>query len=126
LFIFVFGVAVGLTGAFLGPRYFGAYLPAFIAGETHSVVGSVVRMQREPDRLLVTISTAEGTMLATFTQKVSEIALLLAESDAITIALRRYEPFVTNPPIVKVMKSSNVSGHGHTEPLTPMDKAGDR
>jgi hypothetical protein len=126
LFTFVFGVAVGLTGAILGPRYLGAYMPTFITGETRSMEGTVVRMQREPDRLLVTVSTSEGTMLATFTQKVSEIELLLAEGDAVTVALRHYEPFVTNPPIVKVVKIGDVSSHGQTESLIPTDKARDR
>jgi hypothetical protein len=126
LFIFVFGVAVGLTGAILGPRYLGSYLPTFITGETHRMEGTVVRMQRDPARLLVTVSTSEGAMLATFTQKVSEIGLLLAEGDEVTVALRRYEPFVTNPPIVKVVKGSDVSNHGQTESLTPTDEARDR
>lgn len=113
-----------MAGAIIGPRYVGTYLPTFIAGETYSLEGSVARLQREPERLLVTISTPQGALLAIFTQKVSEIELLLAEGDLVTVALRQYEPFITNPRIEKVMKISDFSSHDPIDPLAPAERGG--
>jgi hypothetical protein len=68
------------------------------------VEGIVVKKQQEVDRLLLTISAPEGAILATFKQKVTEIALLVDEGDTVSMNLRRYEPFVEDPTVVRVRK----------------------
>lgn len=99
------GVAIGIGGTVLGPRPAGQYVPQSLRGKPPTIVeGQVVRKQREGDRLLLTVATPEGSILVTFRKKVTEIELLVAEGDTLTLALRRYEPFVENPEIERVRK----------------------
>lgn len=102
LLVFLLGLGLGIGAPYLIERYFRDYLPPFLAFESHPLKGEVVRKQREPDRLLVTIVTEEGTILATFRQHLDEIDLLVEEGNAITIAVPGYEPFVTDPRILRV------------------------
>jgi hypothetical protein len=99
---FVLGVIAGLFLAFVGPRVFKPYLPAG-AEQGSPVLEGVVRAKRsEQDRVLLTIPTNEGTLLATFTENVEEIDLLVERGDSIALGLAGYEPFVTNPSIARV------------------------
>lgn len=52
----------------------------------------------------MTVTTRDGTILATFRKQVSEIDLLVDEQDSVTLDVKQYEPFVTDPPVIKVNK----------------------
>ncbi len=105
LLMFVLGLVVGVAAAIAVPRFVGPLLPAGLMGDSQAVDGTVVKRQRDEDRLLLTINTAQGAALATFTKQVAEIDLLVEEGDSVTLALSGYEPFVDNPPIRAVRKA---------------------
>ena len=102
--ILLIGVALGVTGTILAPKLAGPYLPESFRAKSQVVEGEVERKLREQDRLLLTVQTSQGTVLATFKQKVAEIDLLVQKGDTLTLALRRYEPFVEDPAIERVRK----------------------
>src|SRR4030095_15971926 len=88
-----------------GPELAAPYLPdAFRIKKTEKVAGEVIRKQREGDRLLLTVQTSQGTVLATFKRRVAEIDLLVQQGDALTMAVSRYAPFVEDPAIERVRK----------------------
>lgn len=102
--LFLVGVGVGYSATFLPKEYTEPYLPKALQSDMSTVEGTVVRKQREADRLLLTISTPEGALLATFHKHITEIHLLVDERDSVTLALGAYEPFVKDPTIKAVMK----------------------
>jgi hypothetical protein len=104
--LFLIGLALGAALVVFGPRVAGPYLPEALRGNVEVVEGEVTRKQREPDRLLVTVVTPRGAILATFKTKISEVDLLVAEGDALTLGLRRFEPFVEDPAIQSVRKKA--------------------
>ncbi|MBI2372154.1 MAG: hypothetical protein HYV08_18320 [Deltaproteobacteria bacterium] len=104
------GVVLGVSGTLLVPRLAGPYLPAVLPGRVEHVEGEVVAKQREPDRLLLTVLTPQGAILAIFRQKVPEIDLLVDLGDHLTLALRRYEPFVEDPRVQRVRKEEVPDG----------------
>ena len=69
------------------------------------IEGKVTAKQLKQDKLLFTVSTPQGAILVTFKEKLSEIDLLIAKEDMITLGLQQYEPFVTNPMIIRVRKA---------------------
>ena len=100
-------------------------LPAFIAGLVVGVAGAlgvpelmidhfegtVSDKKRLRDRLMVMINMPKhGEVIATFTEKVAEIDLLVEEGDEVTLGLGAYEPFVDNPPIRAVRKVDPAGG----------------
>jgi hypothetical protein len=99
---FVLGVVAGLFIAIVGPRVLRPYLSAGAEPERRELEGVVRAKHSDQDRVLLTIPTAEGTLLATFTENVAEIDLLVVQGDSIALGLAAYEPFVTNPPIARV------------------------
>jgi hypothetical protein len=96
---FLSAIIVNLAAPDLLTPYIQVLAPA---AQTESVKGMVVKKQRESTRLLLTLSTPKGVLLATFTEKIDELDLLIAEGYATTIRLRTYSPFVENPVIEKV------------------------
>ena len=104
--LFLIGLALGAVLAVIGPHVAGPYLPDALRGKVESVEGDVTRKQREPDRLLITVVTPRGAILATFRKRIPEVDLLLAEGDALTLGLRRFEPFVEDPAIQSVKKKA--------------------
>lgn len=104
--LFLLGLTVGAVGAVLGPRLAAPYLPEALSGKVEVVGGDVVRKQREPNKLLMTIVTPRGAILATFTTRAPEIDMLVAEGDTLTLGLRRLEPFVNDPEIRSVKKQT--------------------
>ena len=99
------GIALGVVGTIFAPDVAGPYLPeAFRVKKAETVDGEVVRKLREGERLLLTVQTSQGSVLATFKKKVAEIDLLVQQGDTITLALGRYEPFVEDPAIERVRK----------------------
>ena len=105
LLTFLLGLVLGVLGAIFVPRLLEPLLPAGLRASSESVEGTVIRRQRDEQRLLLTINTPQGAALATFTEKVAEIDLLVEEGDAVTLDLGTYEPFVDNPLIRAVRKA---------------------
>lgn len=103
--ILLIGISIGVGGTIFGPELASPYLPdSFRIKKTETVAGEVVRKQREGDRLLLTVQTSQGTVLATFKRKVAEIDLLVQQGDALTMSVSRYAPFVEDPAIERVRK----------------------
>ncbi len=103
--ILLVGIALGVVGTIFGPDVAGPYLPeAFRGKKVATIDGEVVRKLREGERLLLTVQTSQGSVLATFKKKVAEIDLLVQQGDTVTLALSRYEPFVDEPAIERVRK----------------------
>ncbi|MGW8271904.1 MAG: hypothetical protein ACWGN7_00800 [Thermodesulfovibrionales bacterium] len=103
LIIFLLGLAFGIAGTILLPSHLRPYLPEPLRGEETVVKGSVVTKQREGATLLLTVNTSQGAILATFEQKVNEVDLLVSPGDEIEFALKRYEPFITDPRLQRVV-----------------------
>ena len=105
IFILLVGMSLGIGGTIFGPEVAAPYLPeAFQVKKPENVTGEVMRKLREGDRVLLTVQTSQGTVLATFKKKVAEIDLLVQQGDVLTLALSRYEPFVEDPAIERVRK----------------------
>lgn len=118
---FLAGLALGVAAALLVPRYVAPYLPApFRAGELR-VQGPVLAEQREEDRLLLTVETEQGAMLATFRRQVPEISLLVDEGDTVTLGVREYRPFVEDPTLVGVWKGRRSPGDTLEAPADTAD-----
>lgn len=96
---FLAAIVTNLAVPDLMASYTGKFLPA---DQLESVKGTVVKKQREPVRLLLTLSTPKGVLLATFTKNIDEMDLLIAEGYTTTIKLRGYSPFVENPFVERV------------------------
>ena len=123
--ILLIGVALGVSGTILGPNLAGPYLPESFRAKSEVVEGEVDRKLREQDRLLLTVQTSQGTVLATFKQKVAEIDLLVQKGDTVTLALRRYEPFVEDPAIERVRKLQPTKPEAEKQEPIPRPKAGE-
>lgn len=122
LLMLLLGIVLGITGTIFLPRLLGPLLPEGLRSGTQPVEGTVVRRQRDQERLLLTINTPQGAALATFTEKVAEIDLLVEEGDAVTLGLGAYVPFVDNPPIRAVRKGEGVGVSAEPAP-EPADAA---
>ena len=104
---FAAGIALGAGGMIYGPELVAPYLPDLpeaLQRKIPTLEGTVLVKKREGDRLLLTIQTQEGSILATFKEKVVETEVLISEGDLITLVLRQYEPFVEDPVIGRVRK----------------------
>jgi hypothetical protein len=101
-FIFIIGIAIGVSGTYLGPDLLRPYLPEIVQGKSVTLEGTVVSKELKQNMLLLTIDTDRGALLATFKKKVPKIELLVNEGDSIEFMLRKYEPFVEDPSIKKV------------------------
>ena len=110
---FLLGLVVGITGTVLGPRLLEPYLPAAVRVDLEGIEGAVMSKQRKGDRLLLTVQTTEGAILATFRKKLTEIDLLVAEGDMLTLARTGYGAFMADPAIGRVRKQN----HGQPERL---------
>jgi hypothetical protein len=123
---------VGLLGGFIlgflsaviidlvAPEILEPYTRQFVPStQIESVRGTVVKKDRESNRLLMTLSTPKGVLLATFTQKIEELDLLIAEGYTTTIRLRTYSPFVENPVIERVEASTAGQGSDSDPSATP-------
>lgn len=107
--VFFLGLGLGLSGPMLASQYLDPYLPAFLKNTMHPLEGSVTHKQRQQDRLLITMTTQDGTILATFKQQVPEIDLLIEERDLVTIDVPHYKPFIHDPPVIRVTKHQEMT-----------------
>jgi len=73
-----------------------------VSGPGEHIEGQVIRKQRDGNRLLVKITTAQGPMLVTFTQKVADLDVLLDAGDTMTLFTPRYATFVDGPLLERV------------------------
>ncbi len=126
--IFLAGLAVGVAGTLLVPRYLRPYLPDSLTRESQIVQGPVDGKRLEGDespRLLLTVRGEQGAVLATFTRRVAEIDLLVAEGDTITLGVAEYRPFIENPEVRGVRKAAPGAGRSRTteEPAAGADEA---
>lgn len=100
---FLLGFLSAVITDLVAPELLSPYTRQFVpSSQIESVKGTVVKKERDASRLLMTLSTPKGVLLATFTQKINEIDLLVAEGYATTVRLRTYSPFVENPVIERV------------------------
>ena len=131
---FLIGVAIGVTGTLLVPRYLGSYLPAGLGGGGETLEGPVLGKRQEEGRLLLTVDAQQGAALATFSERVAEIDLLVDVGDTITLGVASYEPFIDDPAFRGVRKATQTPAAGRpsapdpgtimpTEPGTPIEAA---
>jgi hypothetical protein len=97
------GVALGIGAATRGPAFVAPYLHKVANGSSARLVGQVVRKQRDGNRLLVKVDTAQGPLLAVFTQKVADLDVLLDPGDSVTLVTAGgYQTFVDDPALEDV------------------------
>ena len=96
------GTVVGFGAANRGPALIARYFPKAGSGSGERIEGQVVRKQREGNRLLVKVTTAQGPMLVTFTQKVADLDVLLDPGDTVTLVIPGYATFVEDPVLERV------------------------
>jgi hypothetical protein len=101
---FIFGLLLGILCTIYLPEYAQPYLPEFMAGNETMLKGTVIVKEKRGEALLLTVSTPEGALLATFKQKIGEIDLLIKEKDEVQFTLPNYAPFIDDPKIIRVVK----------------------
>ena len=117
------GLAAGVGGTVAAPRLLAPYLPDSLMGSREILSGPVLAEERTGDRLLLTIATEPGALIASFTRRVDEIALLVDPGDIVTIAVSDYEPFIENPDIEGVRKPSDTEAEADDEADQPATDA---
>ena len=103
---FLAGLAVGVAATLLVPRYVGPHLPGVLGGGRVEVEGQVLEKQREEDRLLLTLDSERGAVLATFRERIPELNLLVSKGDRVTLSMNEFRPFVDRPRLVGVKKGA--------------------
>lgn len=101
---FLMGTALGVAATLLVPRYLTPYLPPALGGGLVQVSGQVLDKQRESGRLLLTLDSDRGAMLATFRDRISELDLLIGRGDSLELAMAEFRPFVDGPRLRGVKK----------------------
>jgi hypothetical protein len=121
---FVFGIILGIVCMIYLPKYVRPYLPEFVVGKETVVKGTVEAKEKKGDALLLTVSTPEGALLATFNKKADEINLLINEKDEIQFALPKYMPFINDPKIIRVVKEQQAAPAPAETPAAPLRPGG--
>jgi hypothetical protein len=103
---FLVGAIVGAGVASRGSGLIAPYLPRTVSAQGERLEGQVVRKQRDGNRLLVKVSTPQGPMLATFTQRVADLDVLLDSGDTVTLVTHGYATFVEDPGLERVKEPS--------------------
>ena len=122
--VFLIGIAIGVTGTLLAPRYLSPYLPAGLGGGGETLEG--LGKRQEEGRLLLTVAAVQGAVLATFSERVAEIDLLVDVGDTITLGVTGYEPFIDDPAFRGVRKAAQTAAAARppaTEPGTIIEGA---
>ena len=126
LIMLVIGIALGVAGTLLLPKYVMPMLPESLRGGGEQVDGVVLAMARDGDKLLITVDTQKGAVLATFTRRVAEVELLVRTGDTLTLGMDHYDPFVSDPTIAAVRKDRSVAGTvGGESVIDVLSEAGD-
>jgi len=117
---FLVGAVVGVGLANRGPALIAPYLPKAVSGPGEHIEGQVVRKQRDGNRLLVKMTTAQGPMLVTFTQKVADLDVLLDAGDTVTLVTPGYATFVDDPILERVKEPARTQAPSPpSSPSTP-------
>ncbi len=116
------GIVLGAAGAVLTPALVSPHLPRSAASNGDGVAGVVVAKSKEADRLLMTVAGRQGAVLVTVTKRIKEIDLLVAVGDSVTLLMSAYKPFVNDPAIGAVHKTSMESTQ--SEPIAQPDRPG--
>ena len=103
--VFLIGLVVGIVGTLLVPRYLGPYLPSGLGGGGVSLQGPVLGKRQEDGRLLLTVQAEQGAVLATFSERVAEIDLLVDVGDTVSLGVPGYEPFIDDPTFRGIRKA---------------------
>jgi hypothetical protein len=101
---FVIGLVIGVIVTLVAQPFLGRRLPEAVRGAYEVLEGPVTAKQLQGERLLLTVSTPAGAILATFRKQVEEINLLVEKGDTVALDVPGYEPFMQNPDIVRVAK----------------------
>jgi hypothetical protein len=101
---FLFGFILGILCTIYLPSYVQPYLPESMKAKESVVKGTVTAKEKKGDALLLTVSTPEGALLATFKKKADEVSLLINEKDEIQFILPKYLPLIDDPIIIRVVK----------------------
>jgi hypothetical protein len=121
---FVFGLVLGILCTIYLPGYVRPYLPEALVGKETVVKGTVTAKEKKGDVLLLTVSTPEGALLATFKKKVDEINLLINEKDLVHFILPKYMPFIDDPKIIRVVKEQQTVPAPAEIPAAPARREG--
>jgi hypothetical protein len=103
---FLVGAVVGAGLMSKGSELITPYLPKASSAPGERLEGQVVRKQRDGNRLLVKVSTPQGPMLVTFTEKVADLDVLLDSGDTVSLLTQHYATFVQNPVLERVKEPS--------------------
>jgi len=122
--ILLTGFILGVGAATKGPALVASYLPKSISGHSERIEGEVLRKQREANRLLLKVATAQGSMLVTFTQKVAELDLLLETGDTLTFVTTGYAPFVEDPTVERAKRQEGVGAAPSPPPASSSSPQG--
>ena len=114
---FFLGLIAGAIGVVVAPSWWQSLLPEalFPGGSMESVV---LGKSQEEGRLLLKLETDGGVLLATFTERVEEIDLLVEEGARVTLGVAQYQPFLTDPRLDRVVKPEVVSKPPETTTTT--------
>lgn len=104
LLILLAGLVGGGALVALAPELVHRAVPGFIRGPGEVVQGEVMRKLEKGDRLLLTVVTPRGAILATFLDRHADVSLLIDEGDQLTLELPRFAPFVSDPAVRQVLK----------------------
>lgn len=120
------GLATGVAGTIAAPIFLTPYLPDGLlgGGDLEILSGPVLGEERSGERLLLTIETEPGALIASFTQRMDEIALLVDPGDIVTIGVEDYEPFVENPDFKGVKKMSRSGAVAAPVEMAPATSGG--
>jgi hypothetical protein len=122
---FLIGSILGILFMIYLPSYVQPYLPESMTANESVVKGTVTAKEKKGDVLLLTVSTPEGALLATFKKKVDEVSLLINEKDEIQLTLPKYQPLIDDPKIVRVVKEQQAVPApvvATAAPATPAEK----
>ena len=118
---FVLGVLLGVGGTVAGAQAFDR-LTTLSGNETERLRGVVQSKHLNNGRLIFTVRTQQGTVLATITERVEDVDLLVQQGDSITLTTSRYAPFIKNPSIARVVPADRRGElEDHLRHGTPMD-----
>lgn len=117
---FLGGLFLGIALAVFGPDLAEPYLPTVLRPGGEEVRGPVVAKRVGTERVLLTVDTDRGALLATFRQRVPEIDLLVEEGDTVTLGIPAYAPLVEDPVLAAVQKGA---GDGTAEGEGGLDAA---
>lgn len=115
--VFLIGMTLGVVGTIFLPDLLAPYLPQSLRDSEDTVAGLVTAKERQDDRLLLTVDSPRGAVLATFSRKVAEISLLVNEGDSVTLSVRLAEPFVNDPTIRQVLKAGRRQAPTQSTPV---------